>query len=466
MKRTIKMMMKNQFVILLFFFSTSLLLHAQTKTLPYLKVSQNGHYLMTEKGDPFFWLADTGWLMAQKLNHEDALKYLGDRESKGFNVLQIMVLHDVKDCNFYRDSALVNGNIVAPYMTNGKDFADYIQYDYWDNIEWIVDEAAKKGMYVALVPIWGSVIKKTELTKAMGRIYMNLLCRKLSNRTNVIWLIGGDIEGDLYRDVFIEMALSIKEHNPKQLITFHPRGRTQSSTWFHNETWLDFNMFQSGHKNYAQDSTGYGEDNWRYVVTDYNLIPAKPTLDGEPSYEAIPQGLHDTLQPRWTADDVRRYAYWSVFAGACGFTYGHNSVIQFYRKGDKDVAYGVTEPWNAAIHAQGAFHMNYLKKLMESKPYFDRVPDQSLIAGEQGAKYDYIAATRGVDYAFIYTYNGRNFSINTSKIKGNKLKVSWYNPKNGQSMLIDVFENNGVKEFNPPGEMKPGNDWVLILEKE
>ena len=58
------------------------------------------------------------------------------------------------------------------------------------------------------------------------------------------------------------------------------------------------------------------------MVNDYALKPTKPTLDGEPSYEHIPEGLHDSLNRRWNAADIRRYAYWSVFAGAAGFTYG------------------------------------------------------------------------------------------------------------------------------------------------
>ncbi len=445
----------------------SLFVSAQlTKSLPYLEVSSNGRFLMTEKGDPFFWLGDTGWLMAQKLNHEDALKYLDDRHNKGFNVIQIMVLHDLYDCNFYGDSALVQGNIVAPYMTNGDDFGDHIQYDYWDNIEWIVDEAAKRDIYVGLVPIWGSVIKKSDLTIAMGRIYMNLLFRKLENKTNIVWLTGGDIKGDQYQAVFNEMGKTIKEHNPKQLVTFHPRGRTQSSTWFHKEKWLDFNMFQSGHKNYKQDSLGYGEDNWRYVLDDYNKKPYKPTIDGEPSYENIPQGLHDTLQPRWTADDIRRYAYWSVFSGACGFTYGHNSIMQFHRERDAITAYDAKESWISALNATGASQMTYLKELMLSKPYFDRIPDQSLIAGEQGERYAYIVATKGKGYAFIYTYTGREFSVNMELMKGTELKAFWFNPRNGKSEFVATCKTTGVKSFNPPGEEKDGNDWVLVLEKQ
>ena len=54
--------------------------------------------------------------------------------------------------------------------------------------------------------------------------------------------------------------------------------------------------------------------------------PVKPVLDGEPSYEGIPHGLHDTTLPRWKAKDVRRYGYWSVFAGAADYTYGDNAV--------------------------------------------------------------------------------------------------------------------------------------------
>ena len=77
--------------------------------------------------------------------------------------------------------------------------------------------------------------------------------------------------------------------------------------------------------------------------SDYHKLPTKPTLDAEPIYEGIPHGLHDTLAARWTANDVRRYAYWSVFAGACGYTYGHNSVMQFHKAGEKTGAYGAHE---------------------------------------------------------------------------------------------------------------------------
>ena len=109
----------------------------------------------------------------------------------------------------------------------------------------------------------------------------------------------------------------------------------QSSTWFNNSLWLDVNMFSSGHRYYEQDNTTnkYGEDNWRYVLDDLSKTPLRPTLDGEPSYESLPEGLHDPFQPYWNAADVRRYAYWSVFAGSCGHVYRENTVRQVHIKG-------------------------------------------------------------------------------------------------------------------------------------
>ncbi|RZK30043.1 MAG: DUF4038 domain-containing protein, partial [Hymenobacter sp.] len=169
-------------------------------------------------------------------------------------------------------------------------------------------------------------------------------------------------------------------------------------------------------------------------------------------------------QPRWTAADVRRYGYWSVFAGAFGYTYGQNSVMQMHSATDKGSAYGSSELWSSAIHAPGSAQMQYLKQLMLSRSYFERVPDQSLVAGAVGEKYDRLAATRGKNYAFIYTCNGRNVPVQLGKIGGAKVKAAWFSPRDGKTMPIGTFANKGTREFNPPGEQQAGNDWVLVLD--
>ncbi len=50
------------------------------------------------------------------------------------------------------------------------------------------------------------------------------------------------------------------------------------------------------------------------------------------------------------------------------------------------------------------------------------------------------------------------------KIKGTKVKASWFNPRDGQSTSLAEYENQETQTFDPPGEKTEGNDCVLILE--
>ena len=435
--------------------------------LPVLKISANKRFFQTADGKPFFWLGDTGWLLFIKCKREDAIKYLDDRKQKGFNVIQVMLIHDVKlAVNVYGDSSIHNGD-VSKLVTTDENIIDDLKYTYWDHVDYIIDEAAKRGIYMALVPVWGSNIKY--INEAQAKTYATFLANRYKNKSNIIWLNGGDIKGSDGLQQWHVIGNTIRSIDKKHLITFHPRGRNSSSEWFHNAPWLDFNMFQSGHRSYAQDTSGnetlhYGEDNWKYVNDDYKLKPVKPTFDGEPSYEDIPYGLHRADQPYWQDHEIRRYAYWSVFAGGCGFTYGHNSVMQFYTPGDSGISFFPRIKWQDGLNAPGAGQMKHLKKLVLVKPYFERVPDQSMII-DNGERYERIIATRGKNYAMFYVYNGREFAIETKKLLFSPTKASWFDPRNGETKLISGYRNRGVKRFDPPGEKENGNDWVLILEK-
>jgi hypothetical protein len=438
------------------------------KLTPRLVISENGRYLATENGDPFFWLGDTGWLLFRKLSREEATMYFDKRKQQGFNVIQVSLVHDIDKCiNFYGDSALVKHQLDKPLVTAGSSFEEPGQYDYWDHVDYIVDLARRKGIYLAMVPVWGSNVRSGRVSKDQAARYAEWLAERYKNESNIIWINGGDVKGSDSTEVWNAIGSAIRRISPDQLITFHPFGRTQSSQWFHDAPWLDINMFQSGHRRYDQDTTGlcYGEDNWRYMEADFNRTPVKPSLDGEPSYESIPQGLHDTSQPCWTDDDVRRYAYWSVFAGACGFTYGHNAVMQFNKKDNPEPAYGVRELWNDALHAPGASEMIFLERLMLSRPYLEKVPSQEIIAGDAGKRYDHIAATRGRGYLFAYTFTGRIINIDTDRLQWSRYTASWFDPRNGSTEKIGEYTTGGIMQFDPPGDPAPGNDRVLILDR-
>ena len=439
--------------------------------LPKLEVSENGHYFMTEDGKPFFWLGDTPWLLFKNVNREDAEIFLENRREKGFNVLQIMVLHTLEIENPYGDKALIENDVTRPNLKEGNDPNDPNQYDYWDHMDYIIQLAESKGMYAALVPVWGSNVGAGGVTREQADVYGKWIANRYKDYSNIIWLNGGDINGADSTEVWMALGEAIRSVDSTHLMTFHPRGRTSSIEWYHDAPWLDFNMFQSGHRTYAQGVSGprqseYSEDNWKYVQDGWAMRPVKPIFDGEPSYENITHGLsRDPEMPLWTADDVRRYAYWSVFAGGAGYTYGENSVMQMLTTGDTTANYAAKVDWRVAQNSPGAGQMHYIKELMLSQPsYFDRVPDQSMVAGENGEQYDYIVATRGPEYALFYNYNGRPFEVNLGKIAGKNVKAQWFSPRDGSYVSIGEIANEGIEPFDPPGEKEDGNDWVLVLQ--
>ncbi len=453
-------------LLLLFLWAGSATAQDKAKTyIPWsngkLVVSEEGRYLKHENGAPFFWLGETGWLLPERLDRDEAEYYLEQCKRRGYNVIQVQTLNGVPSMNCYGQYSMIDGY-------NFKDINRKGVYGYWDHMDYIIRTAARKGMYVGMVCIWGTPVERGDMTVDQAKAYGKFLAERYKDDPNVIWFIGGDIRGDVKTAEWEALANSIRAIDKNHLMTFHPRGRTTSAMWFNNASWLDFNMFQSGHRRYGQRK-GDGdypieenteEDNWRFVDRSLAMTPIKPVIDGEPIYEEIPQGLHDVNEVRWKDYDVRRYAYWSVFAGSFGHTYGNNSIMQFIKPG-VGAAYGATTPWWDALNDPGFNQMIHLKNLMLTLPFFERVPDQSVITGTNGERYDRAIATRGNDYLMVYNYTGRPMQIDLSKVSGAKKNVWWFAAKTGTLEYLGEFDSK-IQTFQPDCGYNSGNDHVLI----
>lgn len=424
-----------------------------------LKVSDNHRYLIHENGTPFFWLGNTAWLISERLTRDEVEYYLVNEHRAGYNVEQIQVINSIPTFNIYGQQA--NDASFDMWKFSKKD-----QYGYWEHLDFIVDFAASQGIYIAMDCVWGSQITKMDIKKAEK--YGQFLGERYKDKPNIIWMIGGDVLGDKGTASWDALAKAIRKADPNHVMTFHPRGRTTSSRWFADRDWMDFHMFQSGHRRYGQrngdgdytikDNTE--EDNWRYVDLTWNGNPQKPVIDGEPSYEDIPQGLHDFTAPRWMDYDVRRYAYWAVFAGCFGHTYGHNSIMQFIKPGLL-ASFGAEKPWWDAMKDPGYNQMKYLKWLILAFPFEERIADQSVIAGQNGERYDRNIATRGNDYLLVYNYSGKPMQLDLSKISGAKKNVWVMNPSDGTLKYLGEFDSK-VTEFANDGAYLRGSDRVFI----
>lgn len=426
-----------------------------------LHVDEQGKYLM-EGDKPFFWLGDTAWLMLQKLNKDEIYTYLRNRKEKGFNVIQTVLVH-----------VLPGKEIMSSLAPGVKDVA---QKEYWLFVDEILEMAEEMGMYIGLLPSWGSLVKDGILNMDNIGEYAEFIGKRYQNRKNLIWILGGDVRGDAGKEVFCKEAKILKSYNPDRLIAYHPFGRTSSSLWFHDEEWLDFNMFQSGHRRYDQASLGewddnaeketfFGEDSWKYVVRDHGHTKMKPTLDAEPSYEGIPQGLHNPRNPYWEEWDVRRYAYWSVFEGATGHTYGSNAIMQFYDNLSEIGAYGVREVWQDAMHHPGAGQMQHLKHLMESIDYTKGKPNDKMLLFGQKERYHRISVFAGEDYVLCYDYMGDEFMLDLSAYMDKKMDAYWMNPQDGTYSYIATITDTKKYFASPVARKDKANDWVLVLKQ-
>jgi len=435
--------------------------------MPALKVSENKRFLVKADGAPFFYLGDTAWELFHRLKKEEAETYLKQRASLGYTVVQAVALAEFDGLNApnaYGHKPLIDNDPAKPDVKDGPD------NDYWDHVDAVVDLANANGIYVGLLPTWGDKWNKKWgqgpeiFTAQNAEVYGEWIGKRYKDK-GIIWILGGDrpIENDAHREITRAMARGVKKGDGgAHLMTFHPMGGRGSSEWFHTEDWLDFNMRQNGH---GQEFKSYAN-----TRADYDKTPIKPVIDGEPIYEDHPINFKAKEFGHSVAADVRRPLYWDLFSGAFGHTYGHHSVWSFHDNGRAPVNTPLMF-WREAIEQLGAKQMQYGRKLIESRPFLTRVPDDSVIVPANpdsaipGVGLKRVIATRESSgaYAFVYTPAGRPFKVHMDKISGATVKAWWYNPRTGEASAIGEFPNTGEREFTTPtpGEML---DWVLVLD--
>lgn len=430
--------------------------------MPRLQVSENRRFIVTEDGRPFFWLGDTAWELFHRLTREEAADYFADRQAKGFTLIQAVALAEqdgLNTPNRYGELPLIDND---PRRPNEAYFALVDEY---------IQLAAAHQLYIGLLPTWGDKVTRmwgigpVVFTVENAYEYGKWLGSRYSRQTNIVWILGGDRpplneEAD-FRPIWRAMARGIRESVPLPLVmTYHPQGGHSTGEWLHDEDWLDINMMQSGH------GGGHDVPVWEAVTADYHRSPVKPVLDGEPNYEDHPVSPWPKWDPAngyYRDYDVRKQLYRSVFAGACGVTYGHHSIWQFFEEGRPPATHPECT-WREALDRPGARQVGYLRALIESRPFLERIPDQSLFASPVGSGGEHARATRDANgrYALLYLPTTRPVTVNMDRLAGPAVQAQWYDQRTGAWSAIEgVFPAQGTQTFSPPQD---GPDWVLVLD--
>jgi len=424
--------------------------------MPSLRVSDNGHFLVTADGNPFLYLGDTAWELFHRLTREDADLYLERRAAQGFTVVQAVVLAEfdgLTQPNAYGDIPVVDNDPAQPNEA------------YFEHVDYIVHKAGSLGIYVGMLPTWGDKFNKKWgvgpeiFTPENARIYGEYLGQRYHDDP-IIWILGGDRIPEDDEDFAIIRAMAeglLRGDKGSHLMTYHPQGGRSSSEFFHDDAWLDFNMFQSGHGQ-------YDNPNYRTTLRVFQMQPAKPVLDGEPNYEDHPVNWRPANG--WFDDfDSRRAGYWSMLSGATGHTYGNHNVWQMLQPGRQPISSART-PWRQALTYPGAYQAGYMRALFESRPWWLLRQDQALLRSgpNTGGKEIIVALASDGSCLLAYTPYGSGFTLSLTGLAATHLHAWWFNPRDRTYVDVGEIEAQPELVFDPPSDERRGNDWVLVLD--
>ena len=455
---------------------------------PELSVSGNNRYLVNAAGEPFFWLGGTAWGMSEWLNREDVDIYLDNRAEKGFTLVQVClfwgkreedpVRFTVNPTNAYGHKAFkeVNGKPDAEQPWEMKGGTPQNPNDYWDHVDYIIQAAAKRNLIVAVLPVWGRrYVNATHPPHSEAvfsintmRSYGEFLGKRFKAYSNIIWVLGGDVKADSggdFLDHYRSMAEGIitgitaetahwDEVSPlwdKALMTYHPDGTPlkNSSLWFHNDPWMDFNMIET-HR--SRDKV------YQAVQQDYALAdPVKPTAMGEPDYEGtrpnmVTAGIH-----------MRRQALQSFFAGAAGFTYGGK--IDHEGNGPLWSPYN---NWKKMLDMEGARSMTNIKSFCLDHSWPEWTPVHDIIQSNVGeGEYQKAAIiTRQENACLIYFPDNSSANLDLANYftKAGEVMVQWYNPASD-----NYSEESEIAAMDGKLIMAPPDSWldaILIIREK
>jgi hypothetical protein len=422
--------------------------------LPALVISANHHYLAeAATGKPFFLLADTAWNL-NALTDQEIDVYLEDRHAHQFNTVMFCL-------NFFPQAAAENAYAQRAYI--GPDHTD-LNPDYFAHVDRTVNAAASLHLYVMLYAMWGGAKAGTMNTYTPDELHtIGLrLGTRFRAHSNVILCAGGESTPP-YVDVDRVNAIGsgLKDGcDGKNLIVVHPCSNRSSSLALGDSPWLDIFMSQvkSGRGGETADMTPY-------VANDFARTPAKPTMLVEHRYEV------------GTSEDPviqRRSLYLSTFAGACGYAYGHNALWQMSpHTAQKWMLTGWNpgvSKWTQALDTPAVDQLHHLIPLLQSRLFFARIPDTSLIlAGQSEPIVGRVAATRDgtpnhhdATYLLAYMASPKPITLNAAVLSAKTINVTWFDPATGDTQPFKSgISNPGILEL--PSPPKP-HDWVVMID--
>jgi hypothetical protein len=411
-----------------------------------LRASANRRYLVDADGKPFLYQADTPWMVFLRRTADEADEYFAARAAQGFTAVQTQLTGFLGARN--RDGLLPFGE--------RHDFSRP-EERYFAGVEAILERAARRGLLVAVAPLWSGCCGEgwagkdkdgnpkpvnahgPEKCRALGQ----WLGRRFARFDNLLWILGGDQDPfNAYAEIDA-LARGLKEAAPRQLRTYHASSSHSSADVYPDADWLDVSMTYTYFRGFNKAWNRVQPDVYEVNALEYRKARMLPFFLGESTYE----GEHDAWgSPR----QVRKQAYWSLLSGATGHAYGS----RYWRMEDD---------WRDALALPGAKSLQHLTALFAAHPFHTMIP------AEDGTVFTSDRSGYGQnDHALAATDAGRSVAVcyvpTPRKITpGAGWKVArWFDPTTGAYRPARDLAPGTTLE--PPGNNGGDPDWVLVLK--
>ena len=278
-----------------------------------LKIAPDQRHLVDQNDRPFLIVGDTPWSLITGITKADAETYLEDRRQRGFNAIIVNIVE-----HWYNGPLTRDGQ--APFAKRNG-YYDFAQPNeaYFAHVDYVLNLARNKGIYVLLTPAylgylggdegWWPEINTAVNTETVMENYGRFLGTRYRGFNNIMWVMGGDWYGDASLAKTRAIVRGIQATDQARIFTAH-NGRFESGAqYYSNESWFTFNTTYSDCNSAATHS-----------AADYQRSPSRPFVFFEGYYEN---------ENSSTARCMRSQAYWPVLLGSVGSFFGNNPIWKF-----------------------------------------------------------------------------------------------------------------------------------------
>jgi hypothetical protein len=357
-----------------------------------VRIGPDGH-TFTRGDTPFFWLSDSAPNPLAELDRTQLGEYLDTRSAQGFTVV-----------------ATVAG-------AGSGDLDDDEQHDHWERLDVVVDEAARRGLVVALQPAPGENDPGT---------YGEFLGARYAEATNVVWVLG-DAPVDGTDDLRRSVAAGIRAGGGEQLMSHHPGIAERAG----------FDVLRT-------DSCLTDDERLELIARAYGA--------GRPFVGAEPAPDDSSCEDGSAVQDVRRGAYRAVLGGAAGYVPGPE-------RAQEPPADGTGAP---GLEMSAASRLGHLRALVESRPRWEPAD----VVTDAGSGAERIQAALAADGSTLvaYTPAGAPVTVDLAGLAGDTAQPWWFDPRTGQAAGLDAVPGRGTVTFAPPGSEGDAPDRVLVVD--